>query len=72
MIKQSFLDSLTGLFLDQADALVEAEGHTAYSVPDGCAMTLEAKPNTVVLWMNNFNQVELADAGDPSELENDT
>jgi hypothetical protein len=71
MIKQSFLESLESLPVDVAEEMVKAAGHVSYTVPEGAmAITLEAKPNTVVLWQEN-GLVNLAQAGDGLELDED-
>lgn len=70
-IKQSFLTSLTGLFRDQAEALVESEGLTPWVLPSGTGITAIARPDTVLLWVNDTNEVELATAGDPTQVIND-
>lgn len=71
MIKQSFLDSLESLPVDVAEEMVLAAGHKFYTVPEeAMAITLEAKPNTVVLWQEN-GLVSLAQAGDGLELDED-
>jgi len=71
-IKQSFLNSLEGLFQDQAEALVESEGLTVWALPSGTVITLQARPDTVHLWLDESNVVELATAGDPLQVVDDT
>lgn len=71
-IKQSFLNSLEGLFKDQAEALVESESLTASSLPNGTIIPFMAYPNTVHLWLDESNVVELATAGDPLQVVDDT
>jgi len=69
MIKQSFLESLESLPISVAEAMVKAAGHEAYVVPeDAMAITLQARPNTVILWQEN-GLVSLAQPGDPLEVE---
>lgn len=71
MIKQTFLDSLESLPIDIAEAKVRAAGHIPYTVPEeAMAITLEAKPNTVVLWQEG-GLVSIAQAGDGLELDED-
>jgi hypothetical protein len=71
MIKQSFLNSLESIPVDVAEKLVQAAGHTSYIVPEeAMAITLEAKPNTVILWQEN-GLVSIAQAGDGLELDED-
>lgn len=67
-MKQAFLDSLVGLSMAEAREKVGAAGHEHYDVPAGCAMTMEAKPNTVVLWEKD-GRVKATSAGDGLELE---
>ncbi len=71
MIKQSFLDSLSGLSTKAAERMVKVAGHTPYLVPEGVmAITLQARPNTVILWQEK-GKVVTAEAGDGLELDND-
>ena len=71
MIKQSFLDSLEGLSVTVAQAKVLAEGHEVYLVPeDAMAITLQARPNTVILWQED-GIVSSVQAGDGLELDID-
>ena len=68
-MKQSLLDKLKGMKVTQAKLLVRSKGHEPYLVPENCtAITLVARPNTVVLWQNN-GLITTASAGDPVELE---
>lgn len=66
-MSQSFLDSLNGMSLHAAEAAVRKAGHKVYVVPEGAAITLIARPNTVILW-NKSSKVTKASAGDPLEL----
>lgn len=71
MIKQSLLDSLEGLPLDTAQEMAKAAGHEVEVVPeDAMAITLQARPNTVILWQE-AGLVSLAQAGDGLELDQD-
>ena len=71
MIKQSFLDTLEGLGIRAAEIKVLAAGHEAYVVPEeAMAITLQARPNTVILWQE-AGLVSLAQAGDGLELDQD-
>lgn len=71
MIKQTFLDSLESLPIDVAEQKVVAAGYQVYIVPEeAVAITLEAKPNTVVLWQE-AGLVSIAQAGDGLELDQD-
>ena len=66
-MKQSFLDSLAGLLVDSARETAEAAGHEVQIVPMGVALSAVARPNTVVLWVED-NIVKFAKPGDPLEL----
>lgn len=69
MIKQSFLNFLKGLRIDLAVDLVENAGYTHYVVPENVkAISLQSRPNTIVLWQEN-NNVRTATAGDGLELD---
>lgn len=71
MIKQTLLDSLEGLPLDVAQEMVKAAGHEIEIVPEEAqAITLQARPNTVILWQE-AGLVSFAQAGDGLELEQD-
>lgn len=71
MIKQTFLDSLKGVNLTVAQAKVLAAGHQVELVPEeAMAITLQARPNTVILWQKN-GKVSFAEAGDGLELDQD-
>ncbi len=67
---KAFLDSLKGLTVPQAMALIRDAGLHTYLVPvQALTITSEAKPKTVVLWQEPENVVKQADPGDPLELE---
>jgi hypothetical protein len=71
MIKQSLLDALEGLPVDVAEEMVKAAKHQVEIVPeDAMAITLQARPNTIILWQEN-GLVSLAQAGDPLETDED-
>jgi hypothetical protein len=71
MIKQSFLDSLHELPIEEAKQQCQVVGHVAYVVdPNARAIPLLARPNTVVLW-NDGQKVIRAIAGDGLELSPD-
>lgn len=71
MIKQSFLDSLEGVTIDVAEEMVKAAGYQVELVPeDAMAITLQARPNTIILWQEG-GLVSLAQAGDGLELDQD-
>lgn len=68
-MKKSFLDSLVGLGVSDAEKLVLTEGHMAYLIPEQCkVITALAIGNTVVLWQKD-GIIDCAAAGDPLELE---
>ena len=67
MIKQSFLDSLTGKPLKKAKKMVKDAGHVVLAT-EAQAITLIARPNTVILW-NDSKTVTRASAGDGLELD---
>jgi hypothetical protein len=70
-IKQSFLNSLEGLFKDQAEALVESEGLNVMTVNPGMAVSRILRPDTILLWLEEDNTVSLAEAGDIGQVEDD-
>lgn len=71
MIKQSFLNSLEELPTDVAEEMVKAAGHKSWLVPEeAMAITLIARPNTVILWQEK-GLVSHAQAGDGLELDDD-
>lgn len=71
-MKKSFVMSLQGKSVVEAESLVRRSGHTPLIVPEGCmAITGEAKPNTVVLWQKS-GEVTMAHAGDTYDLVDDT
>jgi len=66
-IKQSMLDGLIGFDAFEAKRQVEELGLIGYIVSANQPITLDAKPNTVVLWTNK-GMVSLATAGDPLQI----
>jgi hypothetical protein len=71
MIKQSFLSSLEGVPTDVAEEMVHAAGHRVWLVPEeAMAITLIARPNTVILWQEK-GLVSSAQAGDGLELDDE-
>lgn len=71
MIKQSLLDSLENLPVAKAEEMVKAAGHQVEVIPEDVqAITLQARPNTVILWQEN-GLVSLAQAGDGLEVDED-
>ena len=70
MIKQSFLDTLKGLPLDVAEEACHKLGYETNKVPEGVAITLIARPNTIILW-HKKNVVTGTMPGDGLELEED-
>jgi hypothetical protein len=56
---------------EDAEALVDAEGLIADSVPDGMAITLLLRPDIVYLWLNGDGVVRKATPGDPDQVQED-
>jgi hypothetical protein len=67
-MKQEFLDRLRGVDIIQAELRVKGKGYEAYVVPEGCAITMILRPNTVILWQKD-EKVTMAEAGNIDELE---
>lgn len=67
-MRRALLNELKGLDVKAAKALVKKEGHYAAVYPEGQPITLQARPNTVLLWERD-GRVVCATAGDPLELE---
>src|SRR6266699_1287584 len=70
-MKQSFLNSLKGIPVGQAKRLVMQHGYDWEMYAHDSIRTLLAVSNTVLLWKKD-GLVELATAGDPVEVEDDT
>lgn len=71
-IKQSFLNSLVGLELDEAQDLIKKAGLQVWLLPEGTITILLAYGDTVKLWYNEeTNKVVEATAGDPLQVEHD-
>lgn len=66
-IQQSMLDSLKQRDAFEAKRYVESLGLIGYIVSANQPITLDAKPNTVVLWTEK-GLVSLATAGDPLQI----
>jgi hypothetical protein len=66
-MNQSFLNSLVGLPVANAEKKVLAAGHEADVIPSGYMRASIASPNTVILWTRN-NRVSSAESGDPVEV----
>jgi hypothetical protein len=69
-MKQSLLTSLVGMPVETAKLSVMTAGHMVIVVPDGVAISLEARPNTVILWEKD-DIVSSVTAGDPLHVEAD-
>jgi hypothetical protein len=70
-MKQSLLDELAGMDLNQAKNLIKRNHHDMYLVPEECvAINLLARPNTIIIFQEN-GKVKSAGPGDGCELEND-
>ena len=68
-MKASFLNSLIGMDIEDAETAVLSESHIPYTVPEECtAIASIARGNTVILWQMK-GKVRIAEAGDPLELE---
>jgi hypothetical protein len=68
MIKQSFLDTLVGLPVAEAEKAVFLEGHEFASLPEGSARIALAVPNTVFLDYKD-GKVTFVSVGNPLEVE---
>lgn len=62
MIKASFLKSLKGLDLAEANKRCQAAGHIVEEIPFGNSIMLQSRPNTVLLWHRD-NVVYVAGSG---------
>ena len=68
-MKQSLLDKLVGMDLDQAKNLIKSNHHDMHLVPEECiAISLLARPNTIIIFQEN-GKVKSAGPGDGCELE---
>ena len=66
---QSFLDSLKGLSVSEAELEILERDFEPFIVPKECrAIASIAHPNTVIIWQEK-GKVRTAQAGDPTELE---
>jgi hypothetical protein len=70
-IKQSFLNSLEGLFTDQAEALVDSEGLIYYGVQHGVVISRILRPDTIICWLDEQNVVRTAEAGNIGQVVDD-
>lgn len=75
-MKKSFLDSLKGLSLVEAQGRVRRAGFRTSVYGRGQVTIALAQPNVVMLWLTTEDvtidsTVELATAGDPTQLEPD-
>ncbi len=71
-IKQSFLNSLEGLFQDQAQALVESEDLTYKGVNMGTAISEILRPDTIICWITEDGTVGVVEPGDRGQVVDDT
>lgn len=71
-IKQSFLNSLEGLFSYQAQALVESEGFTYKGVSMGIAISEILRPDTIICWIDEDGTVGGVEPGDRGQVVDDT
>lgn len=68
-MKKTFLDSLAGKSVADAQKAVFLEGHEMMTVEHGAAIALVVMPNTVILWENEDGTlVAKATAGDDREV----
>ena len=68
-MKQTFLDSLVGKSVADAQKAVFLEGHEMMTVEHGAAIALVVMPNTVILWENkDGSAIVKASAGDSGEV----
>jgi hypothetical protein len=66
-MKATMLAKLIGMPLNLARLVVSQEGHVAEEYPHKTIITLQARPNTVLLFHKD-GRVAHASAGDPLEL----
>lgn len=76
VLRRSFLDSLKGLTLVEAQRRVRSAGFKVSAYSRGVAAIALAQPDVVMLWLatddvNIDSIVELATAGDPTQLGSD-
>lgn len=68
-ISRSFLSSLVGLDVGEAERRARAAGYVVETVPENCiAITSISRPDTVVLWQKS-GKIQSANAGDPTQLD---
>ena len=65
---QDFLDSLKRKSKAEAIEACEQAKLTPYPISTDEAMTLEARPSTVILWIDKDDRVFVASPGDPFEI----
>lgn len=71
-MKRTFLDSLVGMSVADAQKAVFLAGHEMMTVEHGAAIALVVMPNTVILWENkDGNAIEKASPGDSKEFVDD-
>jgi len=66
-MRQVVLNRLKGMSVKAAVKFAKLQGHESEVIPEGMAITQQARPNTVLLWEKDGVIVE-ATAGDPTEL----
>lgn len=69
-MKRSMLGKLTGMPLGMARLVISQARHKIEEYPHNSIITMQARPNTVLLFHKDGNVV-LACAGDPLELTNE-
>jgi hypothetical protein len=68
LIRQSFLKSLLGKPLAEAERAITAEGLSMWAVPAGVsAIAAVARINTVIVWQKADGTISEAEAGDPTD-----
>ena len=70
-MKKSFLNSLVGLTVKNAEEMVTKAGFKVMTIPTGSVLTAIARPDTVIL-EKTAGIVMAANAGDPVQVLHDT
>lgn len=67
-MKRIFLDSLKGLGFKDAKKMVKNHWYGFMEMNDGGAISAIARPDTIILWLDDNDIVTIATAGDPTQL----
>lgn len=67
-MKRVFLDNLKGLGFKDAKKMVKGHGYGFMEMNDGGAISAIARPDTIILWLDDNDIVTIATAGDPTQL----